>query len=111
MSTWLTVTQIARRLGRRESVIRSWRDRHASWVPSRQDEDGRQTYPLERLEQIAVMYAERLTPREVDAELERRHASGAEPVPSDRLGQVIEQLERIERKVDWLIDRERQREA
>jgi transposase-like protein len=32
--TWLTITEIARRLDARESTVRSWRDRYPDTDPS-----------------------------------------------------------------------------
>lgn len=73
-ATWLTITEVARRIDSRESTVRSWRDRYPDFVPSRETVDGR-TYPLERLMEIQQLQAitPRLSVREIRAELARRY--------------------------------------
>lgn len=110
MLTWLTVLEIGQRLGRPPTTIRSWRDAYRTCVPERHDERGRQTYPLERLAEIQQLRAQRLSPREVIQEMTRRHGSPEEEVVAPAtLDQVLDRLDQIESKVDWLVERERAR--
>lgn len=109
-STWLTAADLARRLGRRESVIRSWRDRHREFLPSRLDRQGRQTYQLARVLEIAALYGQRMRSAEVQAELARRHPDEDDgAVEPDRLGQILDEVRRIGEQVDWLVEREKER--
>lgn len=114
MLTWLTVADIARRLDRPPSTIRSWRDRYSEFVPGRLDARGQQIYPLERLAEIQALQADSLTPREVRRTLAERHQGGdsvdESPPDAVRLDQVLRKLEDLNDKVDWLIARERARE-
>lgn len=104
MHTWLTVAALSKRLGRAPSTIRSWRDRYPAWVPERLDDAGHQTYPLERMEEIAVLAAKRLTPREIEAELAQRHGGDAEPAAGlDDL--VLAELRAIRAAVERIADR------
>ena len=79
MATWLTVAELAARTGHPQSTLRHWRSVHRAWIPERVGEHGQRTHPLERIEEIAALYAGRLRQREVEAELERRHGSGEAP--------------------------------
>lgn len=115
MPTWLTVADIAARLGRAESTIRLWRDRYRRFVPEQRDDEGRQTYPIERIEEIAALQAQRLTPREVAAELSRRQGSGPVDAPGASAGpatldQILAELRQIREDVRWLVERERARD-
>lgn len=111
MPTWLTADEIARKLGRPVSTIRSWRDRYRPFVPEQIDGERRQTYPLERLAEIQALQAQDLTTREVRAELARRHGrtdQEGEAAP-DRLDQILDELRELRRSVEWLVARERER--
>lgn len=102
--TWLTVAALSDRLGRARSTIRLWRHHYRAWVPEQRNESGHQTYPLERIEEIAVLAARRLSPREITAELERRHgdqtdgavqAETFEAAVLARLDAILAELQRI----------------
>jgi transposase-like protein len=112
LQTWLTVAALARRLGRAESTIRSWRDRYALFVPEQTDQDGRSVYPFERIAEIQALHAQSLTPREVSAEMARRHRGAAETSVSsaapDRLDQVLAELRALHddvRDLRLIVDR------
>lgn len=96
MPTWLTVAALSARLGVAQSTIRHWRDMHAEYVQAVKDERGHQTYDLERVEEIAVLYGQqRLTQREVQAELARRHGGRQDrpaPAETDALAQKVDRL-------------------
>ena len=99
MQTWLTVSALARRLGRAPSTIRYWRDRYPEFVPEQLDDDGHQVYPLERIAEIQALLSQSLTAREVSAELARRHSGAAEdqavPAAPDRLDQLIQEVQAL----------------
>ena len=110
MATWLTLVALARRLGRSESTVRSWRNRHADHVSSQQTAEGR-TYSLERMQEIEALYGQGLNAREVSAELERRHGSAdectAEPATLDA---VLVELRAIRSAVERLVEHVERRE-
>ena len=104
MSTWLTAAELSKRLDRPLSTIRSWRDRYRPFVEVRSDRHGRQTFEVGRMTEIAALAAQRLTPREIAAELERRQERGAGGSPPrevtladlhDKLDAIHAVLERI----------------
>lgn len=105
--TWLTVSVLAARIGRARSTIRLWAEQQRAWVPERLNEAGHQTYPLERLQEIAVMASRRLRPREISAELARRHGDGLSESspPEARDDRLVELLERIAADVRRIADR------
>ena len=107
MSTWLTVAELVARTGRASATIRHWRTAHPDYLRMQPDARGHQTYELERVEEIGALYALRLTSREVQAELTRRHTGTApEPVPPTEQtwrAEVTERLERIENALERLV--------
>jgi hypothetical protein len=105
LATWLTVATLAHRLERAESTIRSWRDRYRRFVPEQLDAAGLQVYPLERLEEIKVLAAQRLTPREITAELERRHGDQSEEPTETFEAAVLTRLDRLIELVERIADR------
>lgn len=75
-SPYLTVTELARRLGRPPSTVRYWRNRYRDALEERLDEDGRRAYRLADFEGIDLMVRRRVPPAEI-----RRALSGGEPDP------------------------------
>lgn len=101
-SPWLTVTEIARQLGRPDSTVRYWRNRYRQQLPERLNDDARPVYPLRLFEQIDAMIARRATPAEIRAALDAGEPSAAdEPalrelrVVRAELAQLRAQVERI----------------
>lgn len=94
--TWLTVAELADRLGRARSTIRLWRHQYRAWVPERRNAAGHQQFPLERLQEIAVLASKSLTPREISATLERRHGeAGADDGGETFEAAVLSRLDTI----------------
>lgn len=107
MQSWLSAAELSKSLGRPVSTIRLWRDTYD--VPQRINEDGVQTFPLEVYEAIVAMRADDLTPREIKAELARHGEHPVAPQRPGLLAEIAEQLRKLHEKVDWLIERERER--
>lgn len=103
MPTWLTADEIALRLDRPVSTIRSWRDRYRAFVPERHDAARRQIYPLELLAQIRALQAEGLTTREIRAELERRQGDPSPTASRDDL--ILEELRAIRAAIERIAAR------
>lgn len=107
LPTWLTVAELARRLDRPHSTIRSWRDRYRAWVPVDTNEDGVQVLPAERVAMIANLAAQRLTPREIAAELERQHGTGPPdeaPTAEPWQHELVAEVRRLRIAVERLAD-------
>lgn len=109
MQTWLTVAALSKRIGRPYSTLRLWRDTYD--VPGQLDEHGQQTYPLEIFEAIAAMRAQNLTPREITAELERRHGERPGDSPVTREEAILEELRAIRAAVERIAEQLAERES
>lgn len=97
-------------MGRRESTLRSWRDRHSRFVPVEHNAEGRASYSLERMQEIEALYGEGLTSREVEAELVRRYGDGDTSGGPVTLARVLDEIRGVREQVDWLVEREKSRD-
>ena len=100
--TWLTVPELARRLGRSESTVRHWRRAYHDALDEDVGGHGYHVYSLRQFLVIERMSAERRDPRDIRAAL-----AGAEQptATSDFERVVIDRLERIERAIERLAER------
>lgn len=105
-SSFLTITELAGRLGKSASAIREWRRAYRDLIPERVGRDGYHRYSLTRFEEIAALHGRRLPTTEVRARLARRHeseresptgtdATSFEAAVLDRLDRMLALLERI----------------
>lgn len=102
---WLSLKMIGRELGRSPNTIGNWRDKFTGWTRPRTDAQGHYIYSLARMREIAGLMdvRPRLSKREIEAELTRRHGDGEpeqlEPPPPDpvlaALDAIREQLAAI----------------
>lgn len=99
--TWLTVAEIARRLGRPPTTVRYWRN---AYQPRHQlDDEGRRTYRLDDFIRIDQMVRSRRRPDEIRRALETggtEEAGGYEAAVLDRLDRLIRAIERIADRLD-----------
>ena len=77
---WLTRTELARRIGRSESVVRHWCNRYRAVLPQQVGADGLLRFPLRLIQEIAAMKAERRSDHEIVARLADR--TGLAPAPT-----------------------------
>lgn len=105
VTTWLTVAALAARTGHPTSTLRHWRSVHRAWIPERLDEHGQRTHPLDRIEEIAALYAKRLRQREVNDALERRHGSpDGEPAPAQATDDVLREVRELRTLVERIAE-------
>lgn len=98
--TWLTVTDLARRLGRPASTVKYWRDTHRAILPERVDRSGHPTYRLSTFERIAALMADGAGRVEVV-----RAILEDGPVPPEGFEQaVLSRLDRIADALDRIAD-------
>jgi transposase-like protein len=100
---WFILADMARRLGRSDSTVRNWRKVYRDVIPARRNSRGQVTYPLAVFERIRAMAEERLTPREIAADLTREQPGPAPPRAT--LEDVRELLTEIRDLLRQLVER------
>ena len=95
---WLTIAELADRLGRSESGVREWRRAGRDQVPHVLGRDGIRRYPLSVFERIAMLRREGVPLARVRDALAE---ADSEPAPSDR---TVELLERIAVALERIAD-------
>lgn len=113
---WMTVTEIARHLGRPPATVKYWRDTHRESLDERSDEYGHATYSLATFREISVLMNRRTERSEIRRILTARRERPGAPVESfeadviarlDRLLEIAERTARaVERIADHLISKE-----
>lgn len=103
---FLTVPEIARRLGVSETTAHNWRRTLADLIPARTGRDGYERYALRRYEEVAALRKQRLPLSAIRTVLrERVPISGTPPAPTteERLLVLLERLTvAVERIADHL---------
>jgi transposase-like protein len=98
---WLTVTEIARRLGRPPTTVAYWRDTFRDVIVERFDERGHATYMLATFADIGRMMNQRTARSEIRRTLAEQQSRPPEPARSfesavlTRLDRMLSLLERI----------------
>jgi transposase-like protein len=92
---WLTLSDMARRLNRPPSTIWNWRKTYRDLIPSRRSARGQVLYPVAVFERIRGMADQRLTPREIRADLSGEQPAAEppgqpQPTIADLLAQMVE---------------------
>lgn len=106
MPTYLTVRDLAERLGRAENTIRLWARHHAAHLDRRADAHGAATYPLETMLRLRAMYDANMTSAEIERELSR----GGEPAPADDLLTVLREIRDDIRAIRRAVERDAPRQ-
>jgi DNA-binding transcriptional MerR regulator len=90
---WMTVAELADRLGVSESTVRNWRRAFRDQIPERVGPDTYRRYSLATFERIAAMRARNLPPAAIRASLERE-ADDEQPLAStdERLLILLERI-------------------
>lgn len=96
---WLTVTEIARHLGKADSTVRYWRNRYRTLLPERTNDAGHRCYSLAAFETIAALYARRAPPHEVMAALSGTDASPHHTGTEDRLTEIMDELHAVHAEI------------
>lgn len=96
---WLTVTEIARRLGRPLSTVVYWRNTFRDQLDERQDDHGHARYALAIFERIDVMLRQRTSRAEIRRALTGHQREGPTESRDDlilaELRAIREAVERI----------------
>jgi transposase-like protein len=92
-TVWLTVTEIARRLGRPVNTVRYWRDTYRDLLDASVDETGHATYSLTIFERLDALNRQRAERSEIRAELERQ--TGEPDRRSVTLADVLDELKAL----------------
>lgn len=101
---WLSKSEIGRRLGRNESVVRAWCSAFRDVIPRRSGPHGHPVYPLAVLQEIARMRSEKRSDREIVERLVEV-AGGLPARPADFQTDVIARLEELRRLLEELLRR------
>lgn len=99
---WLTVTEIARRLGRAPSTVTYWRNTFRAELTERADDDGHPSYQLAVFERLDVLMRQRTPRTEIRRELAGTDAESSTPAGRDDL--ILEELRAIRAAVERIAD-------
>lgn len=97
----LTLPEVAHRLGRSISTVRAWERAHRAALRVVVGQDGYRRYELDQFRIIERMADDRRSSREIRAAL-----TGQAPERRAFEAEVLDRLERLERLVRELLDRE-----
>lgn len=100
-ASWLTVTEIARRLGRPPSTVRYWRSAYRDVLDERTDEDGHRVYRLATFEHIDRLLRARVAPGEIRRALTE---DGDAASPEDLGALLLRELRAIREAVERIAD-------
>jgi transposase-like protein len=100
---WLTLTEIARRIGRPPSTVGYWRDTYRDVLEERADDQGHATYDLAALAMIGEMVGRRASRAEIRSALTGRADEPSRERPFEAA--VLERLDRILAAVERIADR------
>lgn len=103
---WLTVTELARRLGRPESTARSWRNAYREHLDERTDRDGHFIYRLAQFQRIAGLMEAGASRAEVVRVLAEDGAAEPADYETRRLALLERLVVAVERIADQLAPRE-----
>lgn len=102
-AAFLTVPEIARRLGVSETTVHNWRKAYGEMVPSTVGVDGYRRYALRRFEEIAALRERKLPAPAIRAALTGHPATPDEPSPNFE-AQALAILDRIAIAVERIAD-------
>lgn len=103
-SSWLTITDLADRIGVSDTTIRNWRRAYGALIPEAVGTDGVRRYPPAPFERIAVLRQRNLPPAAIRAALASSDAPVEPPAPEDREERLLALLERIATDVRRIAD-------
>lgn len=93
-TSYLTIAELADRLGRSASTVRNWRRAYRDLITERVGRDGYRRYPLARFREIAMLHDRRLPSSSVRAALAEQ--ADAEEQPSEGFeSRVLGYLDRL----------------
>jgi len=89
---YLTIAELAGRLGVSDSTIRNWRRAYRDWIAERMGADGVRRYPLARFELVAMLRSRNLPPAEIRAALNEQRDDLPTETAEDRMLALLEQI-------------------
>lgn len=101
MPTYLSIEELARRMGRHRNTIGNWVRRHGGHIERGPDEGRAATYALESILRIVPLYDRRMKADEIERELSR---GGNEP-PADDLLTVLREIRDDIRAIRQAVER------
>lgn len=101
--TFMTVTEIARRLHLPASTVRHWRDVYRDLFGERTNAEGQRVYPLATFMEIERLHRQRRSSHDVREILAQRVPGGESPDAT--LADVVAALDRLTVAVNRLADR------
>lgn len=102
-SSFLTITELADRLGVSESTIRNWRHAYRDLIPVKVGRDGFRRYSLARFRYVAMLRGRNLPPAEIRAALAEQEGETTQAETFE--SRVLAYLERIATAVERIADR------